>query len=260
MKPVRGQVLGTAIDVVDYASAVERVRAWATAESPRLVAAANTHLVAAAHEDAAFAKVLADFDLVAPDGMPLVWALRLEGFALNDRVYGPYLMEHSLRALGPPCRHLFVGGTRECLDALGAAAQRLNPAIELAGAVSPPFGVWDDSVDASLVEQIRASGANVIWLALGGVRQETWLARHRHRLPPGVYLAVGDAFALIAGHRSYAPRWMQRAGLTWLHRLASEPRRLGQRYASYNSRFAWAYLRDRWRLAHGPAPLDSSSA
>ena len=260
MKMERGQVLKTAVDVVDYARAVERVRDWATGETPRLVAAANTHLVAAAHADPAFAEVLSGFDLVAPDGMPLVWALRLEGFTLSDRVYGPYLMEKCLRELGPPCRHLFVGGTRACLDALGAAARRLNPEIDLAGDCSPPFGPWDEAVDQMLVEQIRASGANVIWLALGGVRQETWLARNRHRLPPGVYLAVGDAFALIAGQRSYAPRWMQRAGLTWLHRLAAEPRRLGQRYASYNSRFAWAYLWDRWQCAHGRREGESSSS
>ncbi len=251
MNRTRGRVLSTWADVVDYDAAIARMADWAAGDQPRLVAAANTHLVAAAHEDAAFASVLNGFDLVVPDGMPLVWALRLDGHELRDRVYGPYLMEYGLRRLGAPCRHFFVGGTRECLDALAAAAQRLQPGIAIMGDCSPPFGVQNESVDDLMVEQIRASGANVIWLALGGVRQETWLAHHKHRLPPGVYLAVGDAFALIAGQRSYAPRWMQRVGLTWLHRLASEPRRLGPRYLTYNTRFAIAFLCERWRLAHG---------
>ncbi len=251
MKQVRGRVLNTWLDVVDYGGALARIGAWAAGDRPYLVAAANTHLVAAAHEDASFAKVLDGFDLVVPDGMPLVWALQLDGFELRDRVYGPYLMENGLKMLGPSCRHFFTGGTRECLDALAVAARNLNPGIGLAGDCSPPFGVNGESVDREMVEAIANSGANVVWLALGGVRQETWLARNRHRLPPGVYLAVGDAFALIAGQRAYAPLWMQRAGLTWLHRLLSEPRRLGSRYLAYNTRFAWAYLHERWQRAHG---------
>ena len=251
MNHASGHVLGTRIDVIDYEGALALLREWAAGDQPRLVAAANTHLVAAAHADTKFAEVLAGFDLVVPDGMPLVWALRLEGHALRDRVYGPYLMEHGLRRLGAPCRHFFAGGTSECLKALAAEARRLQPRIEIAGECSPPFGEQGESVDLEMIGQIRGAGANVVWLALGGVRQETWLARNRHRLPPGVYLAVGDAFALIAGQRSFAPRWMQRAGLTWLHRLAAEPRRLGPRYVSYNRRFVLAYLRDRWRLAHG---------
>lgn len=247
----RRQVLRTWIDVVDYDAAIARIEAWAGEDQARLVAAANTHLVAAAHQDVDFAAVLDGFDLVTPDGMPLVWALWLEGEDIAERVYGPYLMEQGLRRLGSGCRHFFVGGTQECLDDVAAAARRLNPDIDIAGSCSPPFGAWDESVDSLVVGRIQAARANVVWLALGGVRQETWLARNRHRLPPGVYLAVGDAFALIAGWRSYAPAWMQRAGLTWLYRLAQEPRRLGRRYLAYNTRFAAAYLRDRWLRAHG---------
>lgn len=259
MIPVRGRVLCTWLDVVDYDNALARIGEWATGGQPRLVAAANTHLVAAAHEDATFAQVLDGFDMVVPDGMPLVWALRLEGFALRDRVYGPYLMERGLRQLGASCRHFFAGGTRECLDALAAAARRLNPEIQLAGDCSPPFGQDGERVDLEMVEAMTRSGANVVWLALGGVRQETWLARNRHRLPPGAYVAVGDAFALIAGQRAYAPQWMQRAGLTWLHRLLCEPRRLGARYLTYNTRFAAAFLRERWLGAHGAdAPVFES--
>ena len=77
-----------------------------------------------------------------------------------------------------------------------------------------------------------------IWVALGGVKQENWIARNRHRYQRGVFLAVGDAFELLAGRRTFAPAWMQRSGLTWVYRLVQEPRRLWKRYLTNNTAFA----------------------
>jgi N-acetylglucosaminyldiphosphoundecaprenol N-acetyl-beta-D-mannosaminyltransferase len=251
MMGARGRVLGVEIDLVDYAGVVRLVEAWVRQGGVRLVAAANTHLVGEASRNSTFAEQLAGFDLVAPDGMPLVWALRLDGWDIRDRVYGPYLMECLLQRLETGRRHLFVGGTEECLARLMEAARKINGGLQIAGTISPPFGTWDESVNAQVIKQIRAAQADVVWLALGGVRQETWLAEQRHQLPDGVYLAVGDAFALIAGMRSFAPGWMQKAGLTWLYRLLQEPRRLARRYLTYNARFAGAFLKERWQMAHG---------
>ena len=247
----RGRVLGMAVDVVDYGEAVRRVDAWAQAGGVRLVAAANTHLAAEAATQPVFAEVMRGFDLVAPDGMPLVWCLWLDGWEIRERVYGPYLMAHCLRKMGGERRHAFVGGTEECLTRLEAAVREMRPGIQIAGVVSPPFGQRGEAADVAVVEAIRALKADVVWLALGGVRQETWLAQNRHRLPDGVYLAVGDAFALLAGMRAYAPAWMQRLGLTWLFRLLQEPGRLASRYATYNARFLRAFLAERWQRAHG---------
>ena len=82
-------------------------------------------------------------------------------------------------------------------------------------------------------------------MALGGVKQETWIARNRRHFERGVFLAVGDAFALVAGMRSFAPSWMQRCGLTWAYRLMQEPRRLLTRYLQKNTRFLATFLADR---------------
>lgn len=251
----QGRVAGTRIDVVDYREAVERIDGWAEEGGVRLVAAANTHLVAAAAMEPGFARVMEGFDLVAPDGMPLVWALWLDGWEIRERVYGPYLMARCLEGLGEERRHGFVGGTEECLADLVAAVRAKRPGIRIAGVMSPPFRAWDEAWHEEVVEAIARMKADVVWLALGGVRQETWLAENRHRLPAGVYLAVGDAFALLAGRRAYAPGWMQRAGLTWFYRLLQEPRRLAGRYLRYNGRFLAEFLRDRWRKAHGAPEL-----
>jgi len=252
INPPRGKVLRTRLDIVDYEGALARMVALAHTGRPAAVAAANTHLVAEAAYDPSFAAVLATFDLVVPDGMPLVWALRQEGCIIQDRVYGPYLMQHALEHAPENMTHYFFGGSEECLLRLQERARSLRPGIKIAGAVSPPFGAWDDAGHAAMIDAINDSGADFVWVALGGVRQEIWIAQNRHRFTRGVFIGVGDAFSLLAGMRAYAPAWMQRCSLTWLHRLASEPRRLLGRYLKYNSRFVWAYLADRVKRVWSP--------
>jgi N-acetylglucosaminyldiphosphoundecaprenol N-acetyl-beta-D-mannosaminyltransferase len=247
----RGNVLGTPVEVTDYERALSHVVNLAVKPRASLVAAANTHLVAEAAGNAGFAEVLRGFDLVLPDGMPLVWALRLDGHRIEDRVYGPYFMEHVLKNAPPPMKHCFFGGTTECLEKLQQRLRALRPELRIADAISPPFEKWDEATEAALIERINRAGADFIWVALGGVKQETWMAKNRHRFTKGVFVGVGDAFSLLAGMRAYAPAWMQRAGLTWLHRLVKEPGRLLGRYMRYNSAFVGAFLAERlkrvWR-------------
>jgi N-acetylglucosaminyldiphosphoundecaprenol N-acetyl-beta-D-mannosaminyltransferase len=243
----KARVIRTQIDVTDYEQAISTIDFWAQGSEVRLVAAANTHLVGEAAFNPEFEAHLACFDLIVPDGMPLVWVMRLDGHSIEDRVYGPHLMKRALEQLSAGCRHAFVGGSPECHEKLLPAAAKLNSSINLAGAISPPFRQWSEEDNLQLIQQIKDLNANIVWLALGGVKQETWLAKHRHLLPPAVYLAVGDAFVLVAGMRRYAPGWMQRCGLTWLFRLMQEPKRLAGRYLKYNLRFVLAFMLDRWQ-------------
>jgi len=245
-----GQILGTQIHVVTYETAFQAVVSAAARTRTLAVAAANTHLIGEAHSNPDFAEVLGSFDLIMPDGMPLVWALRLEGHDIHDRVYGPYFMEYALIHSTPNLRHYFFGGTEACLSQLQTKARVLNPSLQIVGAVSPPFGIWDADTENRLIDDINAAKADFIWVALGGVKQETWISKNRHRFHQGAFLAVGDAFTLVAGLRSYAPAWIQRLGLTWLVRLLQEPKRLFSRYLHYNTRFASAYFLDRLRLVY----------
>jgi N-acetylglucosaminyldiphosphoundecaprenol N-acetyl-beta-D-mannosaminyltransferase len=252
--PVRKvEVLGIPLACVDYDGATAQIRRLAAAGRPSAVSACNTHLVAAAVERPAFAEKLRRFDLIFPDGMPLIWALNARGAGLKDRVYGPYFMRHVLKHGGPGLRHFFFGGTQECLDRLVAAAKSFDPGIRIAGACSPPFRAWKEEDEEAFARKIRESGANVVWIALGGERQEEWIIRNQHRFPSGVFCAVGDAFQLLAGYRPFAPAWMQRRGLTWLYRLWQEPGRLAPRYLKYNTLFLFYALRDRFSRPSAPA-------
>jgi len=237
-------ILGTRVHRVDYDSALDRVLSLASDGKPAAVSACNTHLVALARSDPAFHSVMEQFSLVVPDGYPVVWGLNFKGAGLADRVYGPYFMRHVLTHTPSPWKHFFFGGSEDCLARLVESVTQLQPEIDVVGTLSPPFAAWTEADEARFAEEIRASGADFVWVALGGGRQERWIVENMRRHSRGVFFAVGDAFELLAGGRRFAPKWMQENGLTWLYRLAQEPKRLAMRYLKYNSLFVYYSLRD----------------
>lgn len=245
-------ILGTPVARVTYQSAFEIVQQLARKPRPTAVCPSNTHILSEARHDAEFRHVMSKFDLVFPDGMPVVWAMNLRGANLSDRVYGPYFMKYVLERTPRPWRHFFFGDTEEVLEAMKRAAIQLQPNIDIVGAISPPFRAWTESDEAQFAETINAAAPDFIWVALAGGRMERWIVANQARYKRGVFLAVGDAFTLLSGRRPFAPKWMQRLGLTWLFRMLAEPRRLGPRYLQYNSLFVYYLLRD-WILG-APRP------
>jgi N-acetylglucosaminyldiphosphoundecaprenol N-acetyl-beta-D-mannosaminyltransferase len=240
--PIR--ILGVPVAPTTYDSALERVKELARESRPTAVCPANTHILAEARHSGEFAKVLARFDLILPDGMPIVWALNRFGAKLKDRVYGPYFMRHTLRYTPRPWRHFFFGDSETCLADLQRVAKELQPEIEIAGALSPPFRELTLKDEESFAETINRAEPDFVWVALPGVRMERWIINNQSRYKRGVFLAVGDAFTLLTGRRAFAPPWMQRWGMTWIYRLSREPKRLGPRYLRYNALYLYYTLLD----------------
>jgi len=245
--PAKIPVLGIPVAVVDYEAAIEESRRLAGLDRPTSVAASNTHIISLARHKEDFGTVMKRFDLVLPDGMPLRWSMNARGAGLRDRVYGPYFMERMIRATPRPWRHFFFGGTEETLERLTARLRKIQPDLEVAGTLSPPFRVWDEADEAEFARVIENARADFVWVALGGERQERWIMANLRRHRRGVFFAVGDAFVLLAGQRGFAPLWMQRLGVTWAYRIAQEPRRLWRRYTQYNTLFLYYHLRDTLR-------------
>jgi N-acetylglucosaminyldiphosphoundecaprenol N-acetyl-beta-D-mannosaminyltransferase len=248
------RLLGTSVACATYDSALERIKALAGEPRPSAVCPCNTHIIGEARHSPEFARVLGRFDLVLPDGMPVVWALNAGGAGLKDRVYGPYFMRHTVQNAPRPWRHFFFGDSEECLAELRRVLARLQPDIEIAGMVSPPFRRFTEADEVSFADQINRANPDFVWVALPGVRMERWIIENQERYRRGVFLAVGDAFSLLSGRLSFAPSWMQRMGMTWAYRLCKEPTRLGPRYLRYNSMFIsyllWDMLRGRaWQTS-----------
>ena len=244
-------VIGLPVAATTYAGAV----GWILEHAARrdhayAVEAANTHVAALARVNESFAEAMRRFDLICPDGMPLVWVINSQVTAdekLTDRVYGPTLMLETLKATDgkPQFSHFLLGGRQATLDKLTTVFSEQFPGATVAATHSPPFGEWQENEFETICGKIRGSGANLIWVGLGCPKQEHWIANHKDRLPPGVYFGIGAAFAFHAGEVRQAPAAVQRLGCEWAYRLAMEPRRLFKRYFTYNSLFLYHLVRDR---------------
>jgi N-acetylglucosaminyldiphosphoundecaprenol N-acetyl-beta-D-mannosaminyltransferase len=235
----RVPVLGLPVSICDYSQAIATLRTRANSlNTPYLVAAANTHVVALAHRERQFREAMARFDLIVPDGMPLVWYLnRFHGAGLKDRVYGPALMRQILATAESSERHFLLGGTETERRKLEQVLAREYPKANIVGSYSPAFGNWPAGEEENINQLLRGSSPTFVWVGLGCPKQELLLARLKSVLPAAVYLAVGAAFSLISGTVKQAPPSWQRLGLEWAFRLLTEPRRLWRRYLVNNTYF-----------------------
>lgn len=240
---VKAPVLEAPIDVVSWDDALSRIQHWADARESRYVCITNVHSVVTAGRNAAFGKVVHDADMATPDGAPVAWMLRRQGHAAQQRINGPDLMWRycALAAARGEAIYLY-GSTPKTLAVLQRVLHEHYPALRVAGAYSPPFRELTAVEDEAVVDAINASGAGTVWVGLGCPKQELWMAAHRGRIK-AVMVGVGAAFDYHAGTIERAPRWMQRNGLEWLHRLASEPRRLWRRYLVTNTLFVLGAVR-----------------
>lgn len=243
-------VIGLPIAATNYTGAVDWILTHAAkADQAYALEAANTHVAALARHDPAFAESMRKFDLIVPDGMPLVWAINSQLPAtekITERVYGPTLMLETLLATHDRSEfcHFLLGGKESTLTKLKQIFSARFPGTAIAGMYSPPFGEWPADEFERVCEKIRTSGANLIWVGLGCPKQEHWIANHKDHLPPGVYFGIGAAFAFHAGEVKQSPPIFQKLGFEWAYRLAMEPRRLFKRYFTYNTLFLYHLLRD----------------
>jgi N-acetylglucosaminyldiphosphoundecaprenol N-acetyl-beta-D-mannosaminyltransferase len=235
------RVLDVRVDAVQIPDAIQIVERWIEERGPaRYVAVTGMHGVSVSREDAEFGKILSHAGLVVPDGMPLVWLGRWQGFKhMKRRVYGPELMETFCRETGSRYRHFFYGGAPGVADAL-AKAEYERHGIQIAGTYCPPFRPLTHEEEEEVQIRIAETRPDVLWVGLSTPKQERWMYEHRNSLQVPVMLGVGAAFDLNTGRLKQAPEWMRESGLEWLFRLCAEPRRLWQRYIVNGSKFLWA--------------------
>ena len=238
-------VIGLPVAATTYQEAIQWIFEHARkADKAYGVEAASSHVPSLARHNSEFSKKMHKFSLICPDGMPVMWAVN-RGLAkkerLKERVYGPTLMLKTIEASQGQrdLKHFFLGGSCETLAKLQQRFASDCPEASIVGTYSPPFRVWTKEDVDEMVERVRLSGANLVWVGLGCPKQEAWIAENLERLSPGCYFGVGAAFAFHAGELAQAPPWMQRHGLEWAFRLSCEPRRLWKRYVVYNSLFIY---------------------
>jgi N-acetylglucosaminyldiphosphoundecaprenol N-acetyl-beta-D-mannosaminyltransferase len=240
-------VLGTPLLVTDYSGLAVHCLRWAHQPGCVAMEFANTQIVTLRRHEPDFRELTGAYDFFLPDGMPLVWCLNRAGAGLRDRVYGPTFMRKFLESVPAGFTHYLLGGTPECGATLREVFTRANPNVSFIGAFHGRCGAdgWlEGAAEQEVIEEINRLSPDFIWVCFGAPKQQLWTMRHKPLLRRGVVMTVGFAFDVNAGQKPDAPEWMQRYGLTWIFRLASEPRRLGPRYVKYNLLFLYYLLRD----------------
>ena len=243
-------ILGMRVDHTSYADAVDRIVRWAGEGGSRYVCVATVNNVMEARDRASFMTVMNEADLVTADGMPLVWGLRSLGARTAERVYGPDLTKRLLeRAATDGIPIALYGGAAGVPEELERWIGANYPAAKVVYRASPPFRPLTPEEDAEAVRAIERAAPGVVLVGLGCPKQEEWMARHRGQID-AVMVGVGAAFDFLIGRKRQAPRWMQSAGLEWLFRLVTEPRRLWRRYLRQNPRFVVLFAAQwlRWKV------------
>lgn len=234
-------IVGTRIDATSYEDASDRIENWVHNQTSCYVVAANVHLVMMGYWHNSYQKIINQAALVTPDGMPLVWGLRLLGFKGQKRVYGPDLMLAVCeRACGQDIPIFLYGGTAKMLIKLEGVLRARFPDLVIAGSYAPPFRPLSQEEEAQDRERIVNSGAKIVFVGLGCPKQEEWMSRQLGKLNT-VMIGVGAAFSFHSGEVSQAPRWMMKLGLEWLYRLLMEPNRLWKRYLLNNPCFVFLF-------------------
>jgi N-acetylglucosaminyldiphosphoundecaprenol N-acetyl-beta-D-mannosaminyltransferase len=246
-------VLGVPLALTDYTRTLDWIDAAIAAREPTYVCVAATHTVMAAHDDEELRDAVLGADFTVPDGQPLVWALRMLGHELSDRVYGPTLMDLACERAARTGRRFYLYGGRNqgALAQLARTLRLRHPGLQIVGGHVPPFRPLTEAEEQAVVADIERCRADVVWVGIGVPKQEKWMARMRPRLSTPVLVGVGAAFDFHAGLIPQAPDWMQRTGLEWLFRLVQEPRRLWRRYLRYNPRFVTGFVRQYLRHRSG---------
>jgi N-acetylglucosaminyldiphosphoundecaprenol N-acetyl-beta-D-mannosaminyltransferase len=228
-------VLGVDVSVIDYEAAVARIITAAKNRKPFAVTSQPVHGIMVGAGDSEHRYRLNSFDLLTPDGQPVRWALNLvHRVGLRERVYGPTLMLKLCECLAREKLPIYLYGSRKStIDLLAANLRRRFPGLQIAGSQEGRFKILSDGERASIVDDIKRSGAAVTFVGLGCPRQEIWAYENRAALSMPL-ICVGAAFDFHAGTVAQAPAALQRSGLEWTFRLSREPKRLWRRYAVYN--------------------------
>ena len=234
----RGDVLGVSVSAITMDDATATIERWIREGRREYVCITGVHGVMECRRDPSLREIHNQAGMVTPDGVPLVYFLRLTGKKRTQRVYGPDLMRQ-MTAISARhgYRQFYYGGDVGVGEELKETLIKSAPGLQVAGTFCPPFRQMTPEEDRAAVDMINAARPDIVWIGLSTPKQERWMAAHIGRIEAPVLIGVGAAFDFLAGTKRQAPKWMQRHALEWLFRLCSEPRRLWRRYAYIVPRF-----------------------
>ena len=234
----KANVLGVAVSAINLAQTTQLILEAVRQNRKGYVTLTNVYGVSEAQADPQFRHILNSAFLNTPDGMPICWVGRFQGFKAMDRVYGPDLMlELCAASTNGSVRHFLYGGAPGVAEALRSSLESRFPGLCVCGTHSPPFRPLNREEETDLVKQMESLRPDIFWVGLGAPKQERFMAAYLDKLAVRIMIGVGAAFDMHSGRVRQAPYWMQRSGLEWCFRLTQEPGRLWKRYLINNPLF-----------------------
>jgi N-acetylglucosaminyldiphosphoundecaprenol N-acetyl-beta-D-mannosaminyltransferase len=233
------KILGIKINQVDFQQTLNIVGRFIKEKSPHQIITLNPEMIMTAQKDLEFKKVLNTSDLNVPDGIGVVWASKILGKPLKERVTGVDLVWALAKLAHENSYSIYFVGAQEGIAQKAASKLKTKyPKMKIAGTESgSPY-------DINLIERVRKAKPDILLVAFGYPKQEKWLKKYKHRLGASVCIGVGGAFDFISGKIKRAPLWVQKIGLEWFYRLLKEPWRIKRQLSL--PKFAWLVLRERF--------------
>lgn len=232
------EFLGCDIDSITMEQTLERVVSWCEKRTQtRVLTTVNAAILMMMRKAPLLREACANSDLVVADGVPIVWASRLLGDPLVERVAGVDLMSNLLKVGSERGLRIFLLGARQqVLDKLRLIIAERYPGLVVAGMRN---GYFKEADNADVIREINDARADILFIGMPTPFKEIWAERFRQDLNVGVIIGVGGSFDVLGGFVKRAPLWMQNAGLEWFWRLICEPRKMWKRYLVTNSQFLY---------------------
>jgi N-acetylglucosaminyldiphosphoundecaprenol N-acetyl-beta-D-mannosaminyltransferase len=259
----RIELFGVAIDPLRMDEAAGLVLSWVANRERRcrFVVTPNVDHVVMLQHHTALQAAYREAGLILADGAPVIWASRLLGKPLPERVAGSDLTpalfdlaDETRTDEEQPLRVFLLGAAPGVAERAAANIHRRWPRVRVVGTYSPPLGFEKDAAEnLRILARVADAQPDVLVVGLGAPKQELWVHEHAGKLEARVALCVGATIDFLAGEKSRAPRWMQQVGLEWLHRVLSEPRRLAARYAKDAWIFPQLVVREWWQGLSRPS-------
>jgi N-acetylglucosaminyldiphosphoundecaprenol N-acetyl-beta-D-mannosaminyltransferase len=222
----RCEILGIGIDLIDYEETFAVIQGWRASGGRHFIVTATAADVQLTRDSRTLA-ASRRAGLSLPDGIGILMAARMLGYATRGRVTGPELMLRICdrgRAYG--YRHYFYGSTADVVNRLRERLGQQYPGLKIAGASCPPFRDLSAGEDERTVSLINSHGPDIVWVGLGGTKQIRWMADHVGRIAAPALIGVGAAFNFHSGTVKWAPSWVRRCGMEWAYRIVTEPRKI----------------------------------
>lgn len=235
-------IMGCPVDALSMDETIDKIEGYVKRRRTCQHVVVNVSKFVEMHRDYNLFKIISACDIINVDGMPIVWASRLLGQPLPERVAGVDLFQNLIGfSANKGYRPFFFGAREQVVTKVVHEFENKYPRLKTAGYRN---GYYTENEEAEIAEQIRDSRADMLFVGFSSPRKENFLKKWMPLMQVPFCMGVGGSFDIVAGRTKRAPHWMQQSGLEWCYRIYQEPRRMWKRYAKTNPIFIGMVLKE----------------